>query len=412
LADKKMARVYWVTLLVIIGFQLEAQVVGCTDPLALNFNVTAQQNDGSCVYSPASLTPVQSENLPALLTESSGLIWWEDQLWTHNDSGDNSLYSLDWMVPATLSVYTLGGVQNKDWEEISQDSQYIYLGDFGNNENGNRTDLKILRIEKGSLLGGDPAIDTLFFSYSDQVDFSGSGPNNTDFDCEAFIVGSNRIYLFTKQWVSKGCSVYSLPKEPGNHSAVWEAGFQVDGLITGATYLEGKRLVVLCGYSPLLQPFLFLLYDFNEDRFFEGNKRKIALNLPFHQVEGVCTTNGILYYASNERFNQSVLTIPQKLHRLDLSMFLESYLYPTSSVGDFSSKEGIVNLHYRAGYLHLAFSEHFLGRAFQVLDLQGRVIKRGVIQEQTMLLDIGRVASGVYVMAVEGGYSKAIFLRP
>lgn len=407
-----MARIYWIILLVIVGFQLEAQVVGCTDPLALNFDILAQQNDGSCVYSPVSLTPVQSENLPALLTESSGLIWWGDQLWTHNDSGDNSLYALDWMAPTTFSAYPLGGAENRDWEEISQDSQYIYLGDVGNNENGNRTDLKILRIEKGSLLGGNPAIDTLFFSYSDQVNFSGSGPNNTDFDCEAFIVGSNRIYLFTKQWVSKGCSVYSLPKEPGNHSAVWEAGFSVDGLITGATYLEGKRLIVLSGYSPLLQPFLYLLYDFNEDRFFEGNKRKIALNLPFHQVEGVCTTNGTLYYATNERFNQSVLTIPQKLHRLDLSMFLESYLYPTSIIGDVFSKDGTFNLHYKAGYLHIGISDHFLGRNFQVFDLQGRVIKRGIFQEETVLLDLGRVASGVYVMVVEGGFSKAIFLQP
>jgi hypothetical protein len=62
-------------------------------------------------------------------------------------------------------------VKNTDWEEISQDSSYIYVGDFGNNYQGNRTDLHILRIEKKSFLLNQPIIDTISFSYSNQTDF-------------------------------------------------------------------------------------------------------------------------------------------------------------------------------------------------------------------------------------------------
>lgn len=406
-----MPRFCFSILLFLNGLLLRAQVSGCTDPLALNFNVLAQQNDGSCVYAAVNLAPEQSVGLPTFLTESSGLIWFEDQIWTHNDSQDTVLYALNGMDPLDYELYPLSGVANNDWEEISQDSQYVYIGDFGNNVNGNRTDLKVLRVEKSGLISGFPVIDTLFFSYSDQVDFSGTGPNNTDFDCEAFVIGSDRIYLFTKQWVSKGCSVYSLPKTPGQHVAVLEASFPVEGLITGATYWEEKRLVVFCGYSPLLQPFLFLLYDFEEERFFEGNKRKIGLSLPFHQVEGICTRDGLVYYASNERFNQSILTVPQKLHTVDLGIFLNSYLYPISAVKEPDEEEGLLQVYFSLGKLRITLSEQLMGRRFEVMDLQGKVIGGGILQELYMEWDFGVRPPGVYVVKVEGGLNKAFMVR-
>ena len=82
-----------------------------------------------------------------------------------------------------MQQFNITGVENYDWEEISSDSLFIYVGDFGNNVNGNRTDLHILRIEKNSLLINSPVIDTISFTYSDQTDFTPTGSNNTDFDC-------------------------------------------------------------------------------------------------------------------------------------------------------------------------------------------------------------------------------------
>lgn len=85
-------------------------------------------------------------------------------------------------------------------------------------------------------------------------------------------------------------------------------------------------MIVLTGYSSSLQPFLYLLYDFNETAFFSGNKRKIGLNLPFHQVEGIATTDGLKFYISNEYFNQFTINVPQKIHTLNLSSYLQNYL--------------------------------------------------------------------------------------
>ena len=222
-------------------------------------------------------------------------------------------------------AYPLNGIPNRDWEEISQDDNYVYIGDFGNNS-GNRTDLRIFRISKNSFAGNSPAIDSIKFSYSNQVDFS-SGSNYTDFDCEAFIISKDSIYLFTKQWISKKTSIYSLPKNHGSYSAKLRSSFDIDGLITGAVYLESERIIALSGYSDMLDPFVYLLYDFQGSGFFTGNKRKIALLIPYHQTEGIAASNAIKYYISNEHFSLApLINVPQQLNIFDLSSFLGDYL--------------------------------------------------------------------------------------
>ncbi|MDZ7615228.1 MAG: hypothetical protein U5K51_17145 [Flavobacteriaceae bacterium] len=97
----------------------------------------------------------------------------------------------------------------------------------------------------------------------------------------------------------------------GNYVAAYQSTYDISGLITGATFLESKDLLVLCGYSPQLSPFLYLLYDFSAEQFFGGNKRKIILDLPLHQTEGIATSNGLDYFISNEKYN----VISQKLHK-------------------------------------------------------------------------------------------------
>jgi hypothetical protein len=100
------------------------------------------------------------------------------------------------------------------------------------------------------------SVDTIWFTYSNQTDFTATSGNNTNFDCEAFIVSSDSIYLFTKQWLNQQSTIYVLPKIPGTYSAQLKATIPVNGLITGANYQEEKRLITLIGYSSLLQPFL------------------------------------------------------------------------------------------------------------------------------------------------------------
>lgn len=313
-------------LLIFISLSAEAQLVGCTDALAKNYNPSAIVNDGSCLYANAKIDPVFSVVLSDTLNETSGLVYFENQLWTHNDDTDNNIYALDTIGKIT-NRYPLNRLKNTDWEEISQDSAYFYIGNFGNNVNGVRKDLQIIRIEKMSLKSNNPQIDTIAFSYSNQIEFIRNKANTTDFDCEAFIVSKDSIYLFTKEWTNKKTALYVMPKLPGSYTAQFKGALDVNGLITGATYLEEKRLIALCGYSKQLKPFVYLLYDYKNTDFFSGNKRKITLAMPYHQVEGIATENGLLYYISNEHFRiKPIINTLQQLHQLDLSLFLQLYI--------------------------------------------------------------------------------------
>ena len=292
---------------------LKGQTTGCKDHKASNFNPTALYNDGSCLYLDTVLKPVSTLELPAVLPETSGLLLWNHQLWSHNDS----LFAFDTLTGKIAHTYSLKTAVNHDWEEISQDKDYIYVGDFGNNANGCRTDLNILRITKKSLLANDPKVDSIQFSYSNQSNFVPQLANKTDFDCEAFIVTSDSIYLFSKQWGGGKTALYSLPKTPGKYLAQYRSTLDVKGLVTGAVYLESKGLVALCGYSKILQPFVYLLYDFKGSDFFTGNKRKCSVALPFHQVEGISSQDGVKFYISNESFKKPpYFSNPQQLHQL------------------------------------------------------------------------------------------------
>ncbi|GIQ56962.1 hypothetical protein Flavo103_00980 [Flavobacterium collinsii] len=304
-----------------------AQVLGCTDPLSKNYNPNATVNDGSCNYKKIKLKPIYSKLLNDSIKETSGLIAFDNLLWTHNDDHDKTIYGLDSLGKIRKKII-LEQVVNHDWEEISQDSSYLYVGDFGNNLSDNRTDLHILKIEKKSFLEGNPTIENISFRYADQTDFSPKKPNTARFDCEAFIVSNDSIYLFTKQWKTSKTNIYVLPNQSGSHVAQLKHSLNTKGLVTGATYVASKKLIVLCGYSKFGKPFLYLLYDYKNTDFVSGNKQRINLKLPFHQIEGIATLDGLHYYLTNEALvRKPILNVPQQIHYFDLTSLLNSYLH-------------------------------------------------------------------------------------
>lgn len=298
------------------------QLSGCTDSLAKNFNPKATENDGSCVYASAKIKPTSSLKLNDALIETSGLIAFDNLLWTHNDDHDTNIYGMDSNGKIQKKI-KLEKVINTDWEEISQDSSYIYIGDFGNNYQGNRTDLHILRIEKKSFLLNQPIIDTISFSYSNQTDFTIQKSNSTDFDCEAFVVSRDSIYLFSKQWNQNKTSVYVLPKTPGNYIAQLKETLDIEGLVTGAT-LTPKNKIVLCGYTKIFTSFLYLISDLKNFNFSMANQRRFKLSLSYHQIEGIATFDGKLFYVTNESFvKKPIANNPQQIHTIDLSAYLK-----------------------------------------------------------------------------------------
>ena len=310
----------------LINYGVYSQINGCTDVKAKNFKPNATQNDGSCYYPKTKIKAKFVAQLSDSIPESSGLIAFDSLLWTHNDDHDTTLYGMDESGKIRKKI-NLPHVVNQDWEEITQDENYIYIGDFGNNYLGNRKNLHILKYDKKTIFSDKPSCDTIAFSYEKQTDFKPQSGNSTNFDCEAFLAYKDSIYLFTKEWKDQKTTIYTLANQAGNHIAKAKAILDVKGLVTGATYIPLQKTIVLCGYTKKGKTFLYFLNDFKNSDFFSGNKRKINLKLRFHQIEGIATFDGINYYISNEHLQlKPIINVPQKLHKINLGAFLNSNL--------------------------------------------------------------------------------------
>ena len=86
-----MARIPSMVLVFLCFAVLRAQIPGCIDPAAINYNPSAGINDGSCVYAVSSATPNLIATLSDSLKELSGLIKVCGTLLGHNDGGNLEL---------------------------------------------------------------------------------------------------------------------------------------------------------------------------------------------------------------------------------------------------------------------------------------------------------------------------------
>ena len=259
--------------------------------------------------------------LDPLLDNTSSLFYWEGDLWTCNDHGEVVFHALDTTTGAILrSVAT--GVMPNDMEEVAQDDAYFYLGDFGNNHELLRTDLRVLRFLKSDLLAGRIRPDTIAFVYEgyDPSVVKGKGLPTTDFDCEAMVAGTDSLYLFSKQWGSYQTVCYSLPKQPGTYTAFGRDTLDVQGMVTGACMMPGAGMLALCGYNIICQPFVWLLYGYEDNRFFGGVLLRIDLDNGIGlQVESIATADGRRFFLTNEHFSRMGFDRPAQLLSLDLT---------------------------------------------------------------------------------------------
>jgi len=307
---------------------------GCLDPQALNFDPSATISNGNCEYPETNLTAVELATLPADLVECSGFVETEEFYVAINDSGSGpSLFLLDKTTFAQQQLLSVTGATNVDWEELAMDENFLYIGDMGN-ISGVRTDLKIYRIPIATL-GTDPVVmDTISFSYADQTDFT---PQliMTPYDCEAFIVKEDTLHLFTKGWDNNYSKHYKLPNQVGEQEAILVDSFFVDALITGATVIDDS-LLMLTGYGN--ESLCWLFKDFQDEKFFSGNKRRIGLG-PLGQNEtvtwigeGSClvTTEGGL--AQGKVFEFNFLDLVTSLENVKNDLNVEVYPNPFSEI--------------------------------------------------------------------------------
>ena len=374
---------------------------GCTDSQASNFNASASINDGSCLYNPTNYSLNLVANLVDTLSENSGLVWAAGKLYTFNDSGSGTkVYEV--MANGTIiRTIHIANSTNADWEAMTSDSTYFYLGDFGNN-NGNRTDLCIYRLLKSEVTNN--TIDTVVaekmsFSWADQLDFT-SAFNANDFDCEAFYATEDSLFLFSKNWVDLKTKCYALPNYwTDTLNATLSSQFDVDGLITDACRDTVNNRTYLLGYknngSNFYTSFIWCLWDHASNFIFSGNKRRIEIGnvLTVSQTEGITLSdNGTAYVSAEKVIN--IITIPAKLFNLNFSAYFEESTGIESMLNEAPFQ--LSNILINEGIIELVINVPF--REVYIEDIQGKRIME--IENKVSRLPINDF-HGLYFLRIE-----------
>lgn len=249
------------------------------------------------------ITIIRTIKLPDLLVETSGLIYYKGLIWTFNDSGgEPELYSYSIEDSALVQRITLWKGTNYDWEEVTQDSSSIYIGDFGNNF-GMRNNLCIYKIDKNDLpkKGSNGAVRAvkIQFTYPDYHPVTFSLHTRSAFDCEAMICVHDSLYLFTKNWVNQTSSIYQLPNKHGRYIAKKIGEFNSRGLVTASTYYKGT--LYLLGYANFV-PFLWKFENTHHfDLKNETGQRFDLMPLTGSQTEGIAMFNDSTMLISAEK---------------------------------------------------------------------------------------------------------------
>jgi len=242
---------------------------------------------------------IKSVKLPQKLKEISALEFVDGYFWGLNDSGGkNEIYKIDPDNGQILQIVEISNAVNIDWEEMTSNEDYIFIGDFGNNL-GKRKDLTIYYLKKGSI--SDDKLTSveakkIEFHFPEQKNFN-PGNKKTNFDCEAFFYYNGKLHLFTKEWTNNQTTHYTLELKPGKQAAKKVETFKTNYLVTGA-YLDSNPIsntqgMYLIGYTQ--DGFAFISgFDFpknKSDKFFESKSNKFSLPLGFTasvgQVEGI-----------------------------------------------------------------------------------------------------------------------------
>ena len=275
---------------------------------------------GFVTISAQTATYITDIQTPAL-DETSGLLFYNNNIITHNDSGDAAnLYEIDAATGAITRTVAIANATNIDWEDLTQDATYIYIGDIGNNY-GSRSDLKIYKISKDDYNDADDiaTAEIIPYSYANQNDFT-SNLNATNWDAEGLISFGDKLLIFSKNWEDSRVDVYSIPKVSGTHSAILESSYNTNGLITSADTSLDESVIYLAGYSSSEAPFMYTIHNMPQsslDVFAGTVSEKIVAIVPIgNQVEAISlfeiTPTMHRLYITNEKYAVTIgpVTIP------------------------------------------------------------------------------------------------------
>lgn len=391
-----MQKSFLVSILFLIAFQVFGFVPSNPDSLINNKSGGFKKIEASpSVF----LSP-----LPEKVNETSGLIFWRNALWTHNDSGGKpEIYKIDTATGKIVQTICLDGIIAFDWEDMAQDNDFIFIGDFGNN-GGDRKNLCIYKILKSSIpLNEKTATLTpskINFSFADQKSFENNFRKN-DFDCEAFFACGDSLFLFSKNWVDGNTRMYVLPKKAGEYPVSPRSTFPADGLITGTDFNEAKNEVVLVGYKNF-QSFLWLFDDFDGTDFFNGQKLRVDFpDLVFVQTEGITylDEDKILFSCERSSVAPSVFEVNSSALKLSAEKQISTYQSSGIVVNEFPAhftktiKFEVVSLP------DSHFSVELRDKRWKKISSEKFVITEGAAP-YSVLIPVGKLRSGTYFVKI------------
>ena len=266
--------------------------------------------------SEASGDPVVSKicTLPDEVHETSGIIFHDGYLWTINDSGnDPILYAIDTSNAEIVQKVILPGIENTDWEAITQDADYIYIADNGNNFRS-RSSYQLYAIAKDSMSGKPyqqiPPAKTFEFSFKkamlDSIDLSKSS-----IDSEAIIVQDGVFYFYTKDWLYNDVHAVSFDLTDSLMRGKRGGSFELEYAATAATLINDRYFAIL-GY----RNYHSYLTIFEGTPDLSGDTKSVAFyelyDLQGYQTEALTYADGHFYISCEK------LGIDQSLFRVDV----------------------------------------------------------------------------------------------
>ncbi len=205
-------------------------------------------------------------HLPNQLNEISGIDdAFRSAYFSINDSGDGPfVYIMNEDGGSILHKMFVSGTDNIDWEDLSTDGEFLYIGDIGNNRN-QRRDLMVYRVpinyswtfyyNGGKLNHNLPdtvQAEFFVFNYPDQIMFPPED-SQMNFDSEALTYADGKLLILSKDRSKpyKGiCKIYEadlsnnmlevkLLQEIHLKGVSW-----LTGSVTGCDYLNNKLYVL------------------------------------------------------------------------------------------------------------------------------------------------------------------------
>lgn len=291
------------------SFYRVAELPRFTGKIWLAFAISFISINSCAVAGQSDYLIIKSHSLPSELEESSALYCaGNDQIYSINDSGNAPIIFQLNDNGDILSQRSPDNVKNKDWEALTADDEFFYVGDIGNNR-GTRKNVFIYKLPRNEI---DKAkTKKLSVSYEGNNHKANESLNH-DFDAEALVAVGDDLVLFSKSWRTDVLNVYLVDKNKGKQKL--SANITVEGIpgvITGADYDKMNERYVLVGYPSKRvgfgDPFIVLL-----DKDFTLIE---TIPLPgYGQVEGVCAhPSGQIWFTQESSIFSSSKLVKLKL---------------------------------------------------------------------------------------------------